>query len=136
MAILKQHAQEHHNQSGHRADSHREKLELLGFHTSSSNPFSRATIVVDFPDRSESANTIILADNLAHMFAASPDPAWVQSASSAAPQNAHFPPRVVTLIHQLRRYNFAAGVDGLLQGSWAQRAVDAIAQSLDTPNSN
>src|ERR1017187_10695270 len=35
MAILKQHAQEHHNQSGHRADSHREKLELLGFHTSS-----------------------------------------------------------------------------------------------------
>src|ERR1039458_6855370 len=35
MAILKQHAQEHHKQSGHRADSHREKLELLGFHTSS-----------------------------------------------------------------------------------------------------
>src|ERR1022692_3243101 len=35
MAILKQHAQEHHNQSGYRADSHREKLELLGFHTSS-----------------------------------------------------------------------------------------------------
>ena len=102
----------------------------------SANPFSRAAIVVDFPDRSESANTIILADNLAHMFAASPDPAWVQSASSAAPQNARFPPRVVTLIHQLRRYNFAAGVDGLLQGSWAQRAVDAIAQSFDTPNSN
>src|ERR1035438_3732582 len=79
----------------------------------SSNPFSRATIVVDFPDRSESANTIILAHNLPPMFAASPDPAWVQSASSAAPQNAHFPPRVVTLIHQLRRYNLAAGVDGL-----------------------
>src|ERR1022692_2248647 len=35
MAILKQHAQEHYNQSGYRADSHREKLELLGFHTSS-----------------------------------------------------------------------------------------------------
>src|ERR1039458_5271016 len=35
MAILKQHAQEHLNQSGYRADSHREKMELLGFHTSS-----------------------------------------------------------------------------------------------------
>src|ERR1022692_3028862 len=102
----------------------------------STNPLSGAAIVVDFPDRSESANTIILAENLAHLFAASSDAAWMQSAFAAPPQNAHFPPRVVTLIHQLRRYNFAAGVDGLLQGSWAQRAVDAIAQSYDTPNSN
>ncbi|MGA2195903.1 MAG: hypothetical protein ABSH40_11585, partial [Bryobacteraceae bacterium] len=102
----------------------------------STNPFSRSAMVVDFPDRSESANTIILAANLAHMFAAPVDAAWVQSASAAAPQSVRFPPRVVTLIHQLRRYNFAAGVDGLLQGSWAQRAADAIAQSDTTPNSN
>src|ERR1035441_9857244 len=102
----------------------------------STNPFSRVAIVVDFPDRPESANTIILAENLAQMFAAPVDAAWVQSASAAAPQSVRFPPRAVTLIHQLRRYNFAAGVDGLLQGSWAQRAADAIAQSDTTPNSN
>ncbi|MGA3018787.1 MAG: tetratricopeptide repeat protein [Bryobacteraceae bacterium] len=102
----------------------------------STNPFSRAAIVVDFPDRSESANTIILAANLAHMFAAPVDSAWVQSASAAAPQSVRFAPRVVTLIRQLRRYNFAAGVDGLLRGSWAQRAADAIAQADTTPNSN
>ena len=102
----------------------------------STNPFSRAVMVVDFPDRPESANAIILAGNLAHMFAAPVDAAWVQSASAGAPQSVRLPPRVVTLIHQLRRYNFAAGVDGLLQGSWAQRAADAIAQSDTTPDSN
>jgi len=102
----------------------------------STNPFSRAAIVVDFPDRSEWANSVILAENLAHMFAAPIDPAWVQSASAAAPRSARFPPRVGTLIHRLRRYPFAAGVDGLLEGSWAQRAVDAIAQSDTTPGSN
>jgi tetratricopeptide (TPR) repeat protein len=102
----------------------------------STNPFSGAAIVVDFPDRSESANSIILAENLAHLFAASSDAAWMQSAFAAPPQSVRFPPRMVTLIHQLRRYNFAAGVGGLLQGSWAQRAVDAIAESDTTPNSN
>jgi Flp pilus assembly protein TadD len=107
-----------------------------GERTGSANPFSRAAIVVDFPDRSESANTIVLAENLADMFAAPVDAAWVQSASAAAGQSVRLPPRAVTLIHQLRRYNFAAGVDGLLQGSWAQRAADAIAQSDSTPDSN
>ena len=102
----------------------------------STNPFSRAVMVVDFPDRPESANAIILAGNLAHMFAAPVDAAWVQSASAGAPQSVRLPPRVVTLIHQLRRYNFAAGVDGLLEGRWAQRAADAIAQADTTPNSN
>jgi Flp pilus assembly protein TadD len=102
----------------------------------STNPFSRAAMVADFADRPESANTIILAQNLVRMFGADVDPAWVQSAATAAPQSVRFPPRVVTLIHQLRRYNFAAGVDGLLQGSWAQRAVDAIAQFDTTANSN
>jgi tetratricopeptide (TPR) repeat protein len=100
------------------------------------NPFSRAVVVVDFPDRSESANAVILAENLAYMFAAPVDAAWVRSASAAAPQSVRFPPGAVTSIHQLRRYNFAAGVDGLLEGSWAQRAADAIAQSDTTPNSN
>jgi|SRR5271157_247704 len=93
------------------------------------NPFSRAVMVVDFPERSESANTVILAGILAQMFGARVDPAWVRSAAAAAPQGVRFPPSVATLIHELRRYNFAAGVDGLLQGSWAQRAVNAIAQS-------
>src|ERR1039458_10006022 len=107
-----------------------------GERTGSANPFSRAAIIVDSPDRSESPNTIVLAENLADMFAAPVDAAWVQSASAAAPQSVRLPPRAVTLIHQLRRYNFAAGVDGLLQGSWAQRAADAIAQSDSTPDSN
>ncbi|MGD0871264.1 MAG: tetratricopeptide repeat protein [Bryobacteraceae bacterium] len=102
----------------------------------STNPFSRAALVVDFPDRSESANSIILAENLAQMFAARLDAAWVQTASAAAPRSVRFPPLVAGLIHQLRRYDFAAGVDGLLQGSWAQRAADAIAQSDTTPNSD
>lgn len=100
------------------------------------NPFSRAAIVVDFPDRSESANTAILAENLAHMFAAPVDPGWRQSVSAAAPQSARFAPPVAKLIHKLRQYDFAAGVDGLLQDSWAQRAVDAIAQADTAPNVN
>ena len=100
------------------------------------NPFSRAALVFDFPDRSESANTAILAENLALLFASFIDPGWVQSASAAAPQSVRFPPRVATEIHRLRRYNFAAGVDGLLQGSWAQRAVEAIAESDTTAGSN
>src|ERR1017187_6733719 len=58
----------------------------------STNPFSGTAIVVDFPDRSESANTVILAENLALMFAALVDPAWVQSASAADPQSVRFPP--------------------------------------------
>lgn len=115
-------------------------VSLTGVHEGdrigSTNPFSRAAMVVDFPDRPESANTAILAENLAHLFAAPADSAWEQSASAAAPQSVRFSPGVVTLIHQLRRYNFAAGVDGLLQGSWAQRAVDAIAQAGATPNTN
>ncbi len=102
----------------------------------STNPFSRAAMVVDFPERSESANTVILAGTLAQMFGARVDPAWVRSAAATVPQSVRFPPSVTNLIHQLRRYNFAAGVDGLLQGSWAQRAVDAIAQSDTGPDSN
>src|ERR1017187_10107840 len=42
----------------------------------STNPFSRAVMVVDFPDRPESANAIILAGNLAHMFAATSCRSW------------------------------------------------------------
>jgi tetratricopeptide (TPR) repeat protein len=107
-----------------------------GPRTGSTSPFSRGVIVVDFPDRTESANLIILAENLAHIFAAPIDAAWLQSASALAPQSVRFPPRIVTLIHQLRGYHFAAGVDGLLEGSWGQRAVDAIAQADSAPNSN
>src|ERR1039457_7093805 len=45
-------------------------VSLTGMHEGdrfgSTNPFSRGVIVVDFPDRSEPANTILLAVNLAH----------------------------------------------------------------------
>jgi len=100
------------------------------------NPFSHVALVFDFPDRSESANTAILAENLALLFGSFVDPGWVQSASAADPQRVRLPPRVATEIHRLRRYNFAAGVDGLLQGSWAQRAVEAIAESDTAAGSN
>ena len=107
-----------------------------GERVGSTNPFSRAAMVVDFPDRTESANGVILAGNLAYLFGAPADTAWVRSASAAGGQSARFTPGVVTLIHRLRRYNFVAGVDGLLEGSWAQRAADAIAQADPTPNSD
>ena len=99
-----------------------------GERLNSVNPFTRSVIVVDYPDRSETANTLILAQALARLFAAPVDLNWVQSSSSQSVDSIRFPANAVAVIHDLHRYPFASGIDGLLQGSWAKKAVSTLTQ--------
>jgi len=98
-----------------------------GRRSGSAGPFVRAIVVVDSPDQSEAHNALILAHELAHLFGAQHEPAALHTILAETPETAAFSPKSVQLIRRMRDYPFQAGVDGLLQGSWAQLAQDAIA---------
>jgi len=98
-----------------------------GRRTGSAAPFARAIVVVDSADQPEAHNAIVLAHELAHLFGAQHEPAALRTILAETPETATFSPKSVQLIRRMRDYPFQSGVGGLLQGSWAKRAVDAIA---------
>jgi Flp pilus assembly protein TadD len=106
-----------------------------GDRTGSVSPFSRVVIVVDFPDKSESQNARLLAYELTHLFGAPNDPAWLDSLMAAKPESDKFPQRTIALIHRMRNYPFALGLDALSQGSWEKKALNALAEG-DRGNAN
>jgi len=91
-------------------------------------PFTRVAMVVDYPDKSESLNGRLMAHELAHLFGAPDDPAWLQSLMGEKPESEKFSERTIALIKRMRGYPFALGIDGLAQGSWENRALAAASQ--------
>jgi tetratricopeptide (TPR) repeat protein len=90
-------------------------------------PFSHAALVVDFTDRSELRNVVTMAHELAHICGA-PDEPGTDTLMAPDPRDTRFSARAAKLIHRLRRYDFAQGVDGLQ--SWGESsAVSALADA-------
>ena len=97
------------------------------------NPFSHAALVEDFPGRSEEQNTLILAHELARLFGAPAEPPGSGTLMALPPERPGFAPRTAALIHRLRRYDFARGVDAL-EGSWSGTVLDALSQAYTRPS--
>jgi Flp pilus assembly protein TadD len=104
---------------------------LTGVHqgdrTGSVSPFTRVAVVVDYPDKSEAINSRLMAHELAHLFGAPHDPAWLESLMGEKPESNNFSPRTVNVIRAMRKYPFQLGIDGL-NSSWENTALKAIAQ--------
>ena len=98
-----------------------------GTRTGVVNPFSHAGLVVDFPDRSETRNTLIMAHEMAHFFGAPHEPGS-GTITDPEPDDARFSSRARTLIRSLRRYDFHRGT-AALDGRWDARAVEALSQA-------
>ena len=107
-----------------------------GARTGSVSPFTRVAVVVDFPNKSESANARLLAHELAHLFGAPHDPAWLETVMGSKPESNRFSQRTVALIRRMRNYPFALGIDGLSQDSWQEKALAAVAEDDTAPNVN
>ena len=99
-----------------------------GNRTSSIAPFSHTAIVIDALDQPEPANTARLARELAYLFGASPEERTPGTLMANPPAGDQFPARIEKLIGRMRRYDFSRGTDAL-EGSWADRAVQAIAEA-------
>ena len=104
--------------------------------TGSVNPFANVAVIVDLPNKSEAVNARSLAHELAHLFGAPHDPAWLETMMNEKPESSRFAPRTIALIQQMRNYPFAMGIDGLSQGSWDKKALAALAEDDTAPNSN
>jgi Flp pilus assembly protein TadD len=113
---------------------------LTGIHegdrTGSVSPFTRVAMVVDFPDKSESLNGRLLAHELAHLFGAPHDPAWLESLMADKPESNKLSPRTVALIRRMRNYPFVLGIDGLSQDGWEKKALAALAEDDTGPHAN
>jgi len=99
-----------------------------GKRTGSVSPFTRVAVVVDYPDKSESVNSRLLAHELAHLFGAPHDPDWLETLMGEKPESNKFTPRTLALIRRMRNYPFALGIDGLADSSWEKRAMAAVEQ--------
>ena len=104
-----------------------------GDRIASVNPFSHAAVVVDFPLQSEEQNTLNLAHEMARLFGSPVEAAGSDTLMALPPQRPEFSPRTVKLIHRLRNYDFARGIDALT-GRWADRALDALADAYEKPS--
>lgn len=100
-----------------------------GNRTGSVSPFTNVAMVVDFADKSESLNANLLAHELAHLFGEPSDPSWYATLMAEKPESSQFTPSTANLIHRLRNYPFALGIDGLTQGSWEKKALSALADT-------
>jgi len=111
---------------------------LTGVHerdrTGSVSPFTRVVMVVDYPRKSEALNAGLLARELACLFGAQRDPAWLESFLADKPVSDKFSGPIVALIKRMRGYPFQLGIDGL--GSWDRKALAAVAQSETGPRAN
>jgi tetratricopeptide (TPR) repeat protein len=91
-------------------------------HKAAVMPFSHAAVVADSRTDSESANSLRLAHELAHLFGAEHEPGTLMA---DPPDNARFAPRAVSLLRTLKRYDFQTGV-AALQSFWGVRAAAAL----------
>jgi Flp pilus assembly protein TadD len=107
-----------------------------GSRTGSVSPFTRVAVVVDYPDKSESINGRLLAHELAHLFGAPHDPAWLESLMGEKPESNQFSQRTIALIRRMRNYPFAKGIDGLSDSSWEKRALEAASQNDTAAHDN
>jgi hypothetical protein len=98
-----------------------------GKRTGSVNPFSHAALVVDFPDGSELHNIRVMAQELAHLFAAPNEPG-ISTVMAAEPNDNRFPGRAATLIRRLRFYDFRQGT-AALEGSSEGAGLRAVAEA-------
>jgi tetratricopeptide (TPR) repeat protein len=83
-------------------------------------------VVVDYPNKSEGLNARLLAHELAHLFGVPHDPAWLGTLMGEKPESNRFSERSIGVIRKMRNYPFALGIDGLSDGSWEKRALDAV----------
>jgi len=104
-----------------------------GERTGSVSPFTRQVVVVDFPDKSESVNSRLLAHQLAYLFGAPHDLTSIANVMADKPETGKFPPQTADLIHRMRNYPFIAGIDGLSQGSWDKKALAALVKDDTGP---
>ena len=104
---------------------------LTGVHqgnrTGSVSPFTRVAVVVDYPDKSESLNARLLAHELAHLFGAPHDPAWLDTLMNEKPESSKFSERTIAIIRHMRNYPFDLGIDALADSSWEKKALEAAA---------
>ena len=107
-----------------------------GDRTGSVSPFTRVAMVVDFPDKSESINARLMAHELAHLFGAPHDPAWLETLMGEKPESNKFSGRTIAVIQRMRNYPFALGIDGLSRDSWEEKALAALAQDDAAAHSN
>jgi tetratricopeptide (TPR) repeat protein len=106
-----------------------------GDRTGSASPFTRVAVVVDYPDKSESQNSRLLASELSHLFGTPRDPAWFASLTAENSENARFSDRDIALIERMRGYPFKQGIEAL-KGSWDKRALAAVSQDVDAKHGN
>jgi tetratricopeptide (TPR) repeat protein len=85
-------------------------------------------MVVDYPDKSESLNSRLMAHELARLFGGPDDSAWLPSLMGEKPESNTFSEPTIALIKRMRSYPFALGIDGLAHGSWENRALTAASQ--------
>ena len=99
-------------------------------------PFSRAAVMVDVPRDSEEHNRLVLAHELAHLFAASHPPAGEPaSLMSEKPVNDHIDSRAAGLLRDLSDFDFKVGLEKLDAAAEA-RVVKALAASFASLGGN
>jgi len=99
-----------------------------GNRTGSVSPFTRVAVVVDYPNKSESVNSRLLAHELAHLFGAPHDPAWLETLMNGKPESSKFSERTIAIIRRMRNYPFDLGIDALAGSSWEKKALAAAAE--------
>ena len=105
-----------------------------GERTGSTTPFTRASFVIDYPEESEAFNAKILATQLSLLFGAPRAAAELKTIKS---QNSNkLTPDSAAIVNAMCGYPFQGGIDGLLQSSWRDKAVAAIAAHDLAPNTN
>ena len=107
-----------------------------GTRTGSVSPFTRAAVIEDFPGKSELLNARMMAHELAILFGAPRDPAGFGKLIGEKPESGDFSDRTAELIRRMRDYPFALGIDGLSKGSWAKKALAALAEDDTAPHDN
>ncbi len=98
-----------------------------GKRTGSVSPFSHAGLVVDFPDSSELHNIRVMAQEMAHLFAAPNEPG-TSTVMAAEPNDSRFSERAATLIRRLRFYDFRQGT-AALEGSSEGLVLKALTEA-------
>jgi tetratricopeptide (TPR) repeat protein len=99
-----------------------------GDRTGSANPFTRVAVVIDYPEKSETVNSRILAHQLSHLFGSPNDPGDAKALLNDNPDNEKFSERTVAVIRRMRGYPFELGIDGLSDSSWEKKAFAAVSQ--------
>lgn len=100
-----------------------------GNRTGSVNPFTNVAVIVDFPDQSETVNSGVLARELSHLFGVPQDPSLSQTFGGRQSELTSLSPKNAAIIRDMSAYPFAGGIEPLIHGPWANRAVAAIAQN-------